>query len=79
MNTASLAIQSVVKEPGRHALNAGAGAAGVTVAPDYLAITVGVVSILVGLLIACKTYKEIVLLNREITAKDRRKKQEQDS
>ena len=62
MNTASLAIQSVVKEPIKHVVNAGAGTLGVSVAPDYLSIIVGVVSVMTGLLIAYKTYREILLL-----------------
>ena len=42
---ASVAFQSMIKEPIKHAVNAAAGATGVSVAPDYLAIAVGIVSV----------------------------------
>ena len=63
MNTiASVAIQSVIREPLRHVPNAVLGTAGVSVAPDWLAIAVGITSILTGLVIIYKTYREIRLL-----------------
>ncbi len=72
MNTVSLAIQSIAKEPLKHAVNAAAGATGVSVAPDYLAIAVGIVSVMTGLIITYKTYQEIKLLRIKMAKEDRR-------
>jgi len=73
MNTISLAIQSIVKEPIKHAANAVAGTTGVSVAPDYLAILVGIVSVMTGLIITYKTYQEIKILRIKMAREDRRK------
>ena len=58
---ASVAIQSARDETGKHLLNAGSGVAGYSIAPDYLAIVAGVISVIVGLLLIKSTYQDIQL------------------
>ncbi len=70
---ASVAVQSMIKEPIKHAVNAASGTAGVSVAPDWLAITVGITSILTGLVIIYKTYQDIQINCKRIEKIDKRK------
>ncbi len=70
---ASVAIQSVIKEPIKHVVNVASGAGGVYVAPDWLAIAIGVVSILTGLVIIYKTYQDIQINCKRIEKIEQRK------
>lgn len=71
----SVTLQSIAKEPIRHVPNAVLGAGGAYVAPyDWLAIAVGVTSILTGFFIIFKTYQDIHLNCLKITAATKRNK-----
>lgn len=68
----SVAVQSVIQEPIKHATNVTAGSAGVIAAPDWLGISIGVVSLITACAILYKTYLDIKLKRIQLAKEDRR-------
>jgi len=73
----SVAVQSVIQEPIKHVTNAAAGMAGVIVAPDWLGISIGIVSLVTACAILYKTFQDIKINNRTLAKEDRRSTQKQ--
>jgi hypothetical protein len=71
----SVAVQSIIQEPIKHATNVTAGSAGVIAAPDWLGIAIGVVSLITACAILYKTYLEIRLKKIQLAKVDRRQEQ----